>query len=214
MAPTQLTFSKARQLLRRTASQRLEGHGFRHIEELSFARTIPEGIALIHFSIRHGSHKEACFSFGVGIRFSAVEEFLHPDDEEPLMPTVGLPASKLVAGSAFPEWCLNENPRALDQIEEAIQLVLGDGRRFLDHYSSLSEVAAELRYDDPSHWFVLSAEERIATLVTIEFINGQRTEAIRRLGAFLDEHPMLSARKRAPLIQLHGRLLSSTKEGN
>jgi hypothetical protein len=212
VASSQLTFNNARQLLRRTASQRLETLGFRHIEELSFARMIPEGLALIHFSIRHGAHKELCFSFGVGVRFAAVEELLHPDDEEPLMPTVGLPASKLLAGSAFPEWCLEERPLAPDQIDEAIQLVLGHGIGFLDRYSSLSEVVAELRCDDPSHWFVLSAEERIATLVAIEFVNGQRTEAIRRLRSFLDEHPLLPTKMRAPLMQLHGRLFSSTSE--
>jgi hypothetical protein len=212
VASSQLTFDKARQLLRRTASQRLEALGFRHIIELSFARTIPEGLALIHFSIRRGSHKELCFSFGVGVRFPAVEQLLHPDDEEPLMPTVGLPASKLLAASAFPEWCLDKQPLALGQIDEALQLVLGDGIGFLDRYSTLSEVIAELTNDDPSHWFVLSAEERIATLVAIEFVNGQRAEAIRRLQSFLGERPLLPTKKRAPLMQLHSRLLSSTSQ--
>jgi len=195
---TQLTFNRARQVLRRTASKRLEPLGFRHIIELSFVRTIPEGLALIHFSIRRGSHKELCFSFGVGVRFSAVEQLLHPDDEESLMPTVGLPASKLLAASPFQEWCLDKHPLALGQIDEARRLVLGAGIGFLDRYSTLSEVTAELRNDDPRHWFVLCAQERIATLVAIEFINGQRREATRRLQSFLDERPLLPTKKRPP----------------
>jgi len=80
---TQLTFNRARQVLRRTASKRLEPLGFRHIIELSFVRTIPEGLALIHFSIRRGSHKELCFSFGVGSAFPLLSSCFIPMMKSP-----------------------------------------------------------------------------------------------------------------------------------
>jgi hypothetical protein len=209
MASSQLSFARANLLLRRAAEEQLKGLGFKPEEELSFAKAVEGGLALINFSTRRAAPQGLWFSFGVGVRFDAVEQILDPEAEDRLMPTVGIPANKLLKSSyELSEWCIDSEATAEGSVARATTAIREHAIPFLERYSSLSEVGRELQSDDPTRWFVLTAEQRIAILATIEFVAGEQEAAIERLRVYLESHPTLPWKRQFRLKQLRERLAS------
>ncbi len=207
---TQVTFKDGKRLLVSLLKVALARHGFHHVRDLSFARESGGSTRLLSFGAHRGTSDEFCFSFGVGVRFPAVEALLRPEGEDDLLPTVGKPLSILKESEGFPQWCFDGTREPADLVTEATADVERYALPFLDKYSSLSAVRVALEREDPRDWFVLSPEQRLATLVAIDHVEGRTAEALQRLDRALKDLENEPLKKRWPLQKLRERLTTDT----
>lgn len=202
-----VTFSRGEAKLRSLASERLGPLGLVHLRDMLFGRRATADILQrVAFGARHGQGGEFCFSFGVGVRFEEVEKLLSSGDD-PFSITVSAPLSVLDTTSiGFPEWSFDGSREPSEVVEEAVSTVVRLGLPFLEKYSDRLAVMQALLSDNPRNWFTLTPEQRIATLVAMEYSEGRIAEAIERLQAGLEERRDLLPSKRRVLQQLLSRL--------
>lgn len=180
--------------------------GFARAADLSFLRESGDALQLISFSARQDARRGVCFSFGVGVRFPAVEALLGSGPEQQLFPTVGKPLSVLKSGADYPEWCIGEHTDMSAVRREVMLNIEQYALPFFERYSTLSSVESSLAHDDPVHWFVLNPEQRAATLAAIVYVRGDQRASLELLDDALQRLSDAPPKKRLRLEQLRERI--------
>lgn len=206
--PDEVRFRDGKRVLLRILKEPLSGHGFKHLKSLSFGRDHCGALELLSFGAYHGEGGTFCTSFGVGVRFPILEALLDPDPAEDLMPTVGAPLSVLKDSPGFPRWCFDGRVSQAHIASQILVDVEKYGLPFLERYSSMANVRESLEKDDPQQWLGLPPEQRLATLVAIEHVEGRTADALRRLDRGLQALQGAPPSKRFALEELRKRLIT------
>jgi len=205
--PSAVAFKDGAKYLRRQLTPLLSERGFRHLGDLSFGRGPGSSVQMISFGARRGRSGEFCFSLGAGVRFDAIEALLRPGNDDLQVATVAKPLSVLKPSSGFPEWCFDGQREPEDVITDVVQDVDRYAIPFLETCASLEQVAAQLETPDPRHWFVLSPEQRLMTLVAVKHVQGHREDALLCLDQAITERKDAPQKVRWPLEKLRERLV-------
>jgi hypothetical protein len=182
--------------------------GFARVRPLVYSRPAPPAVGLLVFPQREPGGGLVRFTCTVGLRFAEIESLLHYAPVENA-PTISMPLHLLRKEKSYSEWeldagCLGADAEA---IRAAVLADLKDSAiPFIERYCTLHQVRAKLESIYPTDWFTLDPEQRLTILAAIEFMEGDRVTALRRLDVGLDERKDALPKKRIQLENLRARL--------
>jgi hypothetical protein len=172
------------QLISQTISLFLEQHGFYEASSLLFVREQEACSQIIGFGIRKASSGVRCMTFGVRVRFPAVEAIKNPERKEKYWGTYGALIHILQEKEPrkYREWVLSKTGLNKEQEAEIIQLLEDTAFPFLEKFSSLNEVKGVLEADTFRNWLGSGPVDRILTLASIYWVQGFQMRAMDLLG--------------------------------
>ena len=187
---------------------RLSPLGFRRYRCLEFIRGPSTAVEILNFGSRK-TEQGFSFSFSVGIRFERVEEVLRPESSDLSYPTIMMPIHLLHEERKFFEWFVVDSSQPADSIlDEVVSEVENFAEPFFRRFRTLRAVKANLESNRPIDWFVLSSQQRVATLAAIFAVMDDKAGALAILDLALEERINDPPKKRRKLEILRGVLSS------
>jgi len=175
---------------------------------LVYTRQINEAAALLSFPCRLDPRGPGCFGCNVGLRFPSLETFLQ-GEAKPAVPAVMMPLHLLRENKRFTEWQFFAS-EDLERLRETVTHELTViALPFVERFSKLEELRRRLESLTPSDWFVLGPEQRLNVLAAVQFVQGDKSGALKTLDdALLGRKGALPA-KRLPIEAVRKRLVEA-----
>lgn len=185
--------------------------GFQTDGVLAYLRTTQFGGQTLRFGIRLEPDGTCRIGGTAGIRFREIQAILEHFETGggDLTPTVVMPFHLLHADRRHFEWSLpspEETPRVCSEILREVET---SALPFFDRFSTLDAFAATLNEPTPSSWFILTPEQREATLAAIDHLAGATSSAVARLDRAIAERLEKPPKYRRNLEKLRDFLSSS-----
>lgn len=202
-----MTLTEGKKLLRATLLEALAEFGFDEQKELIYTKAIIDGpIWKLAFPCRLDQNKSLKINCHVGISYKVVESILRPENlnSGEVIATIMKPIHSLRPDGRFREWVLESADECKKVGREIIADIDAFALPFLNRYADINVVESELQKDDPSCWFILDPEQRIATLAAITASKGDYASAQSMIQIALAERANDLPKKRRLLEQ--GRL--------
>lgn len=204
-----MTPKEGKKALRAALQKRLTQLGFDEQKELIYTKAICNGpVWKLTFPCRLDQTKALRINCHVGVSYREIETVLRPGNLESgeAIATIMKPIHSLRDNGTFREWVFADT-NELDEIEnEIITDVRNLAVPFLEQFSDINRVESELQIDDPSRWFILDPEQRIATLVAIAHMKGETGLANEMVRRALEERANALPKKRRLLEDVAMRL--------
>jgi hypothetical protein len=201
-----MTAKEAEKALQQLVEPVLKRHGFRHQRRLEFLRHREEQIDRIGFNVFTDRNGTVRASFGIGIRFPAVEN-CRKGDTDADAPTVAVPMHFLEPQRRYFDWQLSDDTDWAILRDEITRAFEDRALPFLMRFS-LDAVATDLESEQPAKWFTLDPTARIETLALIDCARGQLPRGIARIETELARLAGAPSKERTPLERLRDRLRS------
>ena len=176
-----MTLSKAEQLLNGFLRSVTAPLGFHPVERLIYSRAANDTTALLAFPCRIDPRGPVCFGCSVWLRFESLECFLRGEAAKPITPTLSMPLHLLRENKRFTEWQFHTSDD-LEQLRDTVACELANiALPFVEKHSKMTEVGRKLQSATPADWFGLGPEGRLTVLATIQFVQGDKPGALKRL---------------------------------
>jgi len=201
-----MTLDQAEQLLDDFLQDVLATLGFQRMEPLIYSHPANEASALLSFPCRLDARGPACFGCSVWLRFESLEKHLRGPEAKATIPTISVPLHLLRENKSFMEWQFYRP----DDLENLREIILSDLQAyalpFIKQYSILPELQIRLESPNPKDWFVLGPEQRLNVLAVIQFVQGDKSGALKSLDDALLERKAALPKKRLAIEILRKRL--------
>jgi hypothetical protein len=186
-------------------SDPLAVHGFRRDRDLVFSRRTHDRVDGIDFATLVDHNGIVRVSLAVTITFEALAPLLSDGQDE--RPTVAMPAHLLHESEQYQDWVLSGRNKA-EIRNELLEEVERYALPFFDRYPDLDALHQALESDEPNDWIIFDTQQRIATLVAIDWVQGRKSGARDRLSSALNDLESTPLKKRYQLSRLKARLSS------
>lgn len=182
--------------------------GFDRTGTLSFLRTTPVGGQTLRFGGRIDGSQRCQISGTAGIIFHSVARVLLGGGALPdaLPPTVLVPLHLLHADRQHFEWTMTTPKDAPVVALAVLQEVTSFALPFFERIKSLEDLKRALESQDPVDWFVLTPEQRVLVLASIDYVSGSAEKAVRLLDQALAVRANEPPKRRYLLERLRSQL--------
>jgi len=207
-----MTLNEGKKTLRNMLGLALADFGFSEEKELVYTKPHGDGaVWKLTFPCRLDQNKSLKVSCFVGVSYYEVESLLRPENLEAgeVIATIMKPIHTLRCDDQFREWTLKDAESQEVIGNEIIADINSVAIPFWDKYSSLKEVKSDLEKNDPSHWFILSPEQRVATLAAIVFTQGDKQKSLKLLDDAIQERADAHPKKNRLLKEIHKNILAT-----
>ncbi len=188
----------------------LAERGFSRADRLCYTRKERDGVGILAFAARVDRNGTLRFTFGVGVRFPAVEALLHPAESDPFRFTVGSPIHLLRTPRTYSEWQFRAGAEDATTVQDVASIVDSIAVPYLERIGDLAAVQADLESADPRHWYTLTPGERATTLLCIRVCLQGKDGAVRGLADIVGE---LSAKDRRLFTEVLQRVTPTSAGG-
>ena len=201
-----MTLSSATKLLDTFLQSVLSQLGFQRIQPLAYVRPSGEADAVLSFPCRLDPRGPCCFTCHVGVRFDSLEALLRSGPSDKTRSTVMMPLHLLRENKSFTEWQFYAS-EDLERLRETVTRELTViALPFIERFSKLPELRGRLESSTPSDWFVLGPEQRLNVLAVVQFVQGDKSGALKTLDDALLERKGALPAKRLPIEAVRKRL--------
>ncbi len=203
-----MTRSEYERTLDLFAQQLVNALGFAPKKRLLYEmKASSDAVARIAFGGRIDPRGYFAFNFGVSLLFPALSQWLDHEAEQQ-HPAVGSPVHLLRENNFFTEWRFS-NATDLEALRGEISINLTSyAVPFVERYSDLSTLRKAVTPSDPKAWIDLglNQDSRICLLAVIQWVQGDKGEALQTLADACAERKMTSPQRRVDIERLQRRL--------
>lgn len=172
---------KAEQLLDNFAYSLAKSLGFDPLNNDFFGRPKHDAIAMISFPRRISARGTCLFTIGIGLRFPSLAKWLDFDNEG--SSAIGQPIHFLRKDRTYTEWEFSN----AEDLERLRDIIVDDLKKYafpyIDRYSQISELRKALESSNKQEWLNmgLNVDSRVTVLAAIQFVEGEKLNAIKTL---------------------------------
>lgn len=172
----------AEKLLDEFTDKLVEAIGFRRIDRDTFGCIVNDAMVQLSFPCLISAQGSGLFTILIGLRFESIAKWIDEYPEEKPS-TIGMPLHFLRDDKTYKEWEFSD----INDLEKLHVVILMDLKKYafpyIEHYSDLSNLRNILESPNKQDWLSagLNVDSRVTVLATIQFVQGERDNAIKTL---------------------------------
>lgn len=182
----------------------IHAFGSTRVSSLIYGRELNDAMCLMMFPLRKVS-RDYFTTCNLALVFEHLSEIFHGDRPGRPVPQIFMPIHLLRPNTHFTEWEFQDT-RSMVLLGDAICNDLRSyAQPFFDRYSKMTETrkCLENSKEDP---FVLTSEQRITLLAALQYVQDDKTIAVKTLDDALFERKDAPLKKRFPIESLRRKL--------